>query len=55
MTNKTRLKVGLIAFFTFVACAVAKHWLTGIDLEILAIGAIPTLAYIYAETKRPSV
>lgn len=54
MTKRTRFKFAIIAFFTFIACAVAKHWLTGLDVQILVIGAVPTLAYIVAETKRPS-
>ena len=55
MTKKTRFGFAMIAFFTFIACAVAKHWLAGLSVEILVIGAVPTLAYIVAETKRPSV
>ena len=55
MTKRTRFKFGLVAFFTFVVCAIAKYWLTGLDVQILIIGAVPTVAFIMAETKRPSV
>jgi len=54
VTKRTRFKFAIIAFFTFIACAILKHWLEGLDVQILIIGAVPTLAYIYAESKRPS-
>jgi hypothetical protein len=54
MSKRTRFKFAIIAFFTFIACAVLKHWLEGLDVQILIIGAVPTLAYILGETFRPS-
>jgi len=55
MNKRTRFKFGLVAFFTFIACAILKNWLPGLDVQILVIGAVPTVAFIMAETKRPSV
>jgi len=55
MSKRTRFKFAIVAFFTFIACAVAKHWISGLDTEILIIGAIPSLAYILGETFRPSI
>ena len=42
------------AFFTFIGCAILKHFLPGLDVAILAIAAGPPLVYIFAETKRKS-
>lgn len=54
MNKKTRLKLTWVAFFVLIALAVAKHWLTGIDLAIIGIAVSNVLVYLWAETKRPS-
>lgn len=54
MRKKTRFKFAMIAFFTFIGCAILKHFLPGLDVSILAIAAGAPLAYIFAETKRKS-
>ena len=54
MSKKTRLKFAMIAFFTFIACAILKNFLPGLDVVILGIAGGAPLVYIFAETKRKS-
>jgi len=54
MNTRTRLKVGLICFFSILIVAILKNWLPGISIELVVSACLPVLAYIFAETKRPS-
>ena len=54
MSKRTRFKFTAIAFFTVIICAVAKHWLPGIDVTLVGLAMTTILGYLYAETKRPS-
>jgi len=54
MKEKTRLRFGMIAFFTMIAVAVLKNWFPGISVEIILGAAVPVTGYILGETFRSS-
>ena len=55
MYDRTRYKFGLIAFFTFCALAVAKHFLPGMSEVLIISASVPVVSYILSEGKYPSV
>jgi len=54
MNDKTRLKFGMIAFFSMLATAIAKHWLSGISETLVISACVPVVMYIIGETWRSS-
>jgi len=52
--KRTRWKLALITFAILIVSAYMKHWLPGISEELLITAAAPAVAYLWAETKRPS-
>lgn len=54
MNTQTRLKFGMVAFFTVVITAWAKNWFHSIDTGLMIVAATTVLGYMFVETKRPS-
>ena len=49
------MKFGLVAFFTYIALAIAKQWLPGMDTALIIAASIPVVGYLMAESKYPTV
>jgi len=52
--KKTRFKITTVVVFVMVACAILKHFLPGLSIEILGLAMINGLGYLWSETKRKS-
>ena len=52
--QRTRLKLGCIAFVLVLGTAWAKNWFPNISIEIVGLAVINILGYIFADTIRPS-
>lgn len=54
MNERTRLRFGMIAFFSMLVVAILKHWLPGISETIVISACVPVVMYIIGETWRES-
>jgi len=52
--SKTRFKVTVVVIFAMIGCAILKHFLPGLSIEILGLAVVTGLGYLWNETKRPS-
>ena len=52
--KRSRFKVTVVVIFALFVCAILKHFLPGLSIEILGLAVATAVKYMWDETKRPS-